>query len=1039
MRPHSMRRFTATPVTASATALLLVSVVAAGPAQAQDDPPPSGQEVSGLLSSVEGLLEETGLVGPAEVPATLPGTDDMMATIEDLVDMAPRSTGSEGGRQAADYVADRFRGAGLSDVHFEEVPSYDWKPSDYSLAVGETPIDAFPVSYSMIAGATQTGTTTLGPDGRTAEVVDVGSGKIGDTDVAGKWVLFDLKFTLPLGALVPLITFLYDPGLEMLDLETLMTANPYVTNQQGMFQDAMAAGAEGVIGVLADYFDSNRYHNEYYRRVDMTIPGMWVTIAEGERLRQELAQGDGTATMRLTVDRDEVTARTVVGFLPGDTDDTIMVQSHHDSQGPGAVEDASGTAEVIALAEHYAAEARAGATRDKTLMFITFDTHFTGYQSHMAFVDKYITRQETPYRIVANATIEHIGKKAVIGPEGELVTLDQTEPRGIFENLSLLLKLKLDSIIVANDLGPMAVLNATPTQLLGGIPTDASFVLTAGVPVVSLIAGPLYMYDDADTLDKIDQEQLVPIGNAYRQIIDAMDETPSGAIGLLPPVVTDLLGSVTGPLVSALTGSGEPSGPTEPSSPSEPSEPSEPSDDSFYRPSSGIRGQPGTVIDSRPATGVAALPEAGQATTVLYRSTGVSGDPVAMSGTVLVPPGEPPGEGWPLVTWDHMTTGVADVCAPSSIAATSSEISHATQGDALVARLLEAGVAVAKPDYEGLGTDGPHPYLIGDSLATATADMAAAARDLDPRIGRQWIAAGQSEGGVAALFTGESDRALPESVDLVGVSAFVPPTRMSDLIDTFRNVPVAAGPTGDLVALAALIAYGAATVDPELAALLPAGGVSDQALELWPDLEERCFEDLASSDSFGGLAPSQIVGPRGDDLLALLDAIVDDNDVRHLRLRDVPVRLDSGLLDLVVPLPFAEGLAASYRAAGVDLTYERWLAGHSPITSSAAAVAAASTWMLDVFAGAGASADADADADAAHGVPGGGEGGGDRGRGGDAESTGRDQPRSGDADSSLPSTGSSSSLTGVLAGLLLVALGAKLWSIGRLRTRSLGA
>ena len=44
-----------------------------------------------------------------------------------------------------------------------------------------------------------------------------------------------------------------------------------------------------------------------------------------------------------------------------------MVQSHHDSVGPGAVEDASGSAEVIALAEHYGRLAAQGAVREKTL------------------------------------------------------------------------------------------------------------------------------------------------------------------------------------------------------------------------------------------------------------------------------------------------------------------------------------------------------------------------------------------------------------------------------------------------------------------------------------------------------------------------------------------------------------------------------------------------------------------------------------------------------------------------------------------------
>ena len=49
-----------------------------------------------------------------------------------------------------------------------------------------------------------------------------------------------------------------------------------------------------MIGVLSDYFASNKYHNEYYRRSPMTIPGMWITRAEATRVRR-LLDRDPTA------------------------------------------------------------------------------------------------------------------------------------------------------------------------------------------------------------------------------------------------------------------------------------------------------------------------------------------------------------------------------------------------------------------------------------------------------------------------------------------------------------------------------------------------------------------------------------------------------------------------------------------------------------------------------------------------------------------------------------------------------------------------
>ncbi|WP_370290866.1 M28 family peptidase [Nocardioides sp.] len=488
------------------------------------------------------LARPTADAAPSAPPTRpeLASTEQIMSTVRDLVGFAPRSTGSVGGLRAAEYVADRFRRAGLTDVHYETATAYDWNATGASLEVGGRVIDSFPITHSFIAGADIPSTRTLGPDGATAPVVDIGAGGVGNADVKGKWVLFDLKFRLPLAALIPLMTFFWDPQLTLLDPATLLSANPYITNQASVVKAAQAKGALGVIGVLSDYFDSNRYRNEFYRRSPMTVPGVWVTKKEGALLRQRL-QTTPVATMRMTVERKAVTARTVVGFLEGRTKDTVMVQSHHDSQGPGAVEDGTGTAEVIALADYYGAKARQPGyrPREKTLMFTTFDTHFTGYQQHTAFAKKYVVEKRTPYRIVANTTIEHVGKRAVIGKDGSLQTLERTEPRGIFENLNLPLKLALARALVRNDLRSTAVLNGTLPAFLGGIPTDASFALITGIPVVSLIAGPLYMYDDADTLDKVDQAQLRPVATFFADVLDAIERTPSAAIGLGPLLSPD--------------------------------------------------------------------------------------------------------------------------------------------------------------------------------------------------------------------------------------------------------------------------------------------------------------------------------------------------------------------------------------------------------------------------------------------------------------------------------------------------------------------
>ena len=110
---------------------------------------------------------------------------------------------------------------------------------------------------------------------------------------------------------------------------------------------------------------------------------------------------------------------------------------------------------------------------------------------------------------------------------------------------------------------------------------------------------------------------------------------------------------------------------------------------------------------------------------LLYRSTATNGAAIAVSGTVAIPKGTPPKGGWPVISWAHGTTGIADACAPSRRDA------FGGYDHALLNRWLKAGYAVVRTDYEGLGTPGDHPYLIGVSEGRSVLDMVRAARKLD--------------------------------------------------------------------------------------------------------------------------------------------------------------------------------------------------------------------------------------------------------------------------------------------------------------------
>ncbi|WP_447643494.1 M28 family peptidase [Nocardioides zeae] len=461
--------------------------------------------------------------------------DSILATVRDLVALAPRATGTPGGRAAAAYVEGRLADAGLR-TDLLEVPSYAWRAEECRLSVDGEPLDCAPVLHSAL-----TAHDAVGPLGGTVRgrVVDIGADaaalrRPGGPDARGAVVLFDLTFDMALWSLLPVTEWFHDPGRRVLRREVMGSRNPYVTSLTRVVRAAREAGAAAVVGVLRDYPESVRYHNEYYRRHLLDLPGAWVTAATGRRLRARLRPGS-TAELVLRAQRDEVTSQTVLGLLPGRSRETVMLQSHHDSVGPGAVEDATGTAEVVALAEHLAARVRAGWRPRKNVLVTTFDTHFTGYQAHQEFTRRYVLDPTSPYDVVLNLTVEHVGRRARRGADGDFETLAETEPRGLFENLNPWWKVQLVRALRRHGMHSTSLLNATPFELSrAGIPTDASFTLVAGVPTVSLISGPLYLYDDADTLDKVDVAQLEPVARFFADLLDRADRAPGQRIGLVP-------------------------------------------------------------------------------------------------------------------------------------------------------------------------------------------------------------------------------------------------------------------------------------------------------------------------------------------------------------------------------------------------------------------------------------------------------------------------------------------------------------------------
>lgn len=155
------------------------------------------------------------------------------------------------------------------------------------------------------------------------------------------------------------------------------------------------------------------------------------------------------------------------------------------------------------------------------------------------------------------------------------------------------------------------------------------------------------------------------------------------------------------------------------------------------------------------------------------------------SGLVLVPRDAPP-DPRPVVAWAHGTTGYATGCAPTLLA-------HPLASGAMPAlpQLLAEGWALVATDYTGLGTAGPHPYLIGTGEGHSVLDAVRAARHLDDiELADRTVVWGHSQGGHAALWTGLLAPTYAPDTNVVAVAAMAP---ASDAVGLVRHLPSVTG------------------------------------------------------------------------------------------------------------------------------------------------------------------------------------------------------------------------------------------------------
>jgi pimeloyl-ACP methyl ester carboxylesterase len=272
------------------------------------------------------------------------------------------------------------------------------------------------------------------------------------------------------------------------------------------------------------------------------------------------------------------------------------------------------------------------------------------------------------------------------------------------------------------------------------------------------------------------------------------------------------------------------------------------------------------------------------------------------------------------------------VCAPSRTFAAGS-----TGDTQIAARAVGSGNVFVATDYEGLGTPGDPPYIVGQSAGRNVLDSIRAAAFV-ARLGPHPVAVvlGLSQGGGAALFTAQLQPTYAPDVELRGAAAVSAPGPLRQLAGTLEGGRYA-GYT--LMAIAGFVA-----AYPELRPTL--AGLTARGRQALAAIGSQCVDTILhglSGVTQAQLGSGRVIG-QPDFRVRLAE-----NSAGTVR-SPVPILLVAGEADDTIPIANSRALLADYCRLGTPVE-ARFVAGAGHVDVLGTEEFGISTWTLDRLGG----------------------------------------------------------------------------------------
>jgi hypothetical protein len=440
----------------------------------------------------------------------LPSTEEIVSWVKQIVEKGIRRPGYPADYWVEDWLKSQFEYFALDNVRLESVPIKKWESKGAELRVWlenapfkRYKIPCFPIPYTKSIENLET------------EVcLDSNSGNEGDKLILTYLGMFELQ--------VRLLKYYsgknqyYDPEDEFNELKQIVPINNKLLK---VLNSVQKNKKKGLIGILSDFpWDTDKFYAPY-DAIIRDIPAVYVSKKNGKTITKLLNKGKVKANLSSYSKIKVETSHNVIGTLEGNSDDWIIIGTHHDGPWNSAVEDASGIGLVLAQAKYWSKIPKK--RRPFNLLFLMNCAHMAGAEGAQSFIRE---NREILKKTVCAIHLEHVARDVKV-IDDKLIPLSDPTVRWWFVSRIIPLEKILLDAIKNEDLKRSILL--PPDGFPPGSnkpPTDGCFYHLENVPFISFITAPPYLFDPIDNMEMIHKESFEPLTRAVVQIINSLNK-----------------------------------------------------------------------------------------------------------------------------------------------------------------------------------------------------------------------------------------------------------------------------------------------------------------------------------------------------------------------------------------------------------------------------------------------------------------------------------------------------------------------------------